>query len=237
MRKKAWQMVMRAGPLILLLLAVAGINAFAFLGFGNSMSWKEEVLLHDGTKMVVERVYHLGGKPTLDSHEQRALDETVSSILPGTNKKIIWKTDFRDSQPEPNSLNLLVLDRINDTPFIAAYPVGCIAYNKWGRPNPPYIFLKYEGDEWKRIPLEEFPAELSKVNVIVGRPPAKLLKAFYTVDQVEEQNRDINRKEYENIIQTPLEEKDLCPDYSSQRYRSLKAPFPISAPNDKSDGK
>ena len=138
MTKKVWKLVMRAGPLVLLLidsmkqkplnmvvgftkfkkipmysfisvLLIAGtsMNAYAFLGFGDSMSWNEEVLLHDGTKMVVERFYHLGGKPTLDSQEQRALDETVSFILRGSNKKIIWKTDFRDSQPEPNSLNLL----------------------------------------------------------------------------------------------------------------------------------
>ena len=61
--------------------------AVGFLGIGNTASWKEEVLLHDGTKMVVERFFNLGSKPTFESHERSALDETVGFIIPGSNKK------------------------------------------------------------------------------------------------------------------------------------------------------
>jgi hypothetical protein len=202
-------------------------NASGFFGFGGTEKWKEEVLLHDGSKIVVERFFHLGSKPTIDSRERQALDETVSFILPGSNKKITWKTDFRDSEPEPNSLNLLVLDIVKGTPYIATYPAGCIAYNKWKRPNPPYIFFKYDGKDWKRIPLEEFPAEISKVNIIVGSPPAELLKPFYTVEQVNEQNYDIHEEAYKTIVRTPMEGVG-CPDWSSSRYTDFKAPIPIT---------
>ena len=87
--------------------------------FGATISWKEEVLLHDGGILVVERFYNLGGYPTLDSRERAALDETVTFSLTGTDKQIIWKTDFRDSVPEPNSLNLLLLDVVKGVPYIA----------------------------------------------------------------------------------------------------------------------
>lgn len=170
--------------LVVALLTSAMVNAGLF-GFGGStMSWKEEVLLHDGQIIVAERFYNLGAYPAIDSRERAALDQTVTFSLPATNQKITWKTDFRDSEPEPNSLNLLLLDIINGTPYIAAYPVGNIAYNKWGSPNPPYVFFKYDGKTWQRISLGEFPAELNKTNLIVGRPPVKLLKSFYTVDEV-----------------------------------------------------
>jgi hypothetical protein len=210
--------------LILMVMLVTNMVASAFMGFGDSTSWKEEVLLHDGQKIIIERLVSLGGRPTLDSRERRDLDETVSFLLPGSNKKVTWQTDFRDSKPEPNSLNLLVLDIVNGTPYIATYPAGCIAYNKWKRPNPPYIFLKYDGKEWKQIPLEEFPPEISKVNVIVGRPPAELQKPFYTVEQVNEKNNRGNMdKIYKTIIRTPLKENDLCPDeiYDGTYWRGI----------------
>ena len=187
-----------------------------------TMSWKEEVLLHDGQIIVAERFYNLGGYPTLDSREHRALDQTVTFTLLGSNKKITWTTDFRDSEPAPNSLNLLVLGVVNGIPYIATYPTGCIAYNKWARPNPPYIFFKYENNEWKRISLAEFPVELSKSNVIVGRPPSDLLKSYYTVEQVNERNYYLE-KEHKTILREALT-KERCPQYSS----GPKAPNPIA---------
>lgn len=174
--------------ILVLIIGLLNVNVSGCYGVGGSASWKEEVLLHDGSKIIIERVVNLGGKPTLDSREQLNLDETVTFTIPRSNKRVTWKTDFRDSKPEPNSLNLLVLDIINGIPYIAAYPAGCIAYNKWKRPNPPYIFFKYDGKDWKQIPLEEFPLEISRVNVIVGRPPAELQKPFYTFAQVNEEN-------------------------------------------------
>ena len=203
-----------------------GVSMSAEAGFfgslGATMSWKEEVLLHDGKKIVVERFYNLGGYPTLESRERAALDETVTFSPAGTNKKIIWKTDFRDSEAEPNSLNLLLLDIVKGVPYIATYPAGCIAYNKWKRPNPPYIFFKYEGNEWKRISLAEFPSELNRVNIIVGRPPTDLLKSHYTVEQVSERNYYLE-KEHKTILREPLT-KERCPQYPS----GPKAPIPIA---------
>jgi len=221
--------------IFILIFGAPCMAASAFLGFGNTASWKEEVLLHDGGKIVVERFYHLGGKPTLESRERRALDETASFELPGAQERVIWKTEFNDSVPDPNSLNLLVLGIVGGTPYLATYPVGCISYNKWGRPNPPYIFFRYDGDDWKKIPLEEFPPELSKVNVIVGRPPAKLLKPFYTIEQVKEQNRNIHTERYRTIIRTPFDPKALekgCPVLVRKKDgwyspRGPKAPHPI----------
>lgn len=182
----------------LILMMGVSMNAYS-----ATMNWKEEVLLHDGGILVVERFYNLGGYPTLDSRERAALDETVTFSLPTTGKQITWKTDFRDAVPEPNSLSLLLLDVVKGVPYIATSPAGCIAYNKWKRPNPPYILFKYEGDEWKQIPLAEFPAELTKTNVIVGRPASELLKSFYKVEQVQDRNYYLP-PEYKTILREAL---------------------------------
>lgn len=190
---------------------------------GNTMNWKEEVLLHDGQIIVAERFYNLGGYPAIESRERAALDQTVTLNLPGTNQKIIWKSDYRDSEPEANSLNLILFDVVKGIPYIATYPGGCIAYNKWQRPNPPQILFKYENEQWKRIALAEFPVELSKANVIVGSPASKLLKSFYNVAQVKEENRYVVR-EYGGILREKLKQVP-CPLYSS----GPKAPIPIDS--------
>jgi hypothetical protein len=170
-------------------------------GCSSTMSWKEEVKLHDGQVIVAERFFNLGGYPGLESHNRMALDETVTFNLPNS-KRIVWKTDFRHTVPEPNSLNPFRFDIVNGVPYLATYPAGCIAYNKWGRPNPPQVLLKYEGEQWQRITLAELPPELigTTANVIVGSPDERILKSFYTVEGVNGVNHDISTPEYKTIL-------------------------------------
>lgn len=176
-----------------------------FLMMGVSMSacsksWKEEVQLHDGSKIIVERVQNQGNRPTLESRERAILDETITFSLPGSNEKITWAMSFRDDNAEQNGVNVFVLDIVNNTPYIAGYPAGCIAYNKWNRPNPPQILYKYEGGQWKRITLAEFLSRISNANLIVGGPIAEGIKSFYTVEQVNEKNRYIKTPEYHTVL-------------------------------------
>ncbi len=174
-----------------------------------TMSWKEEVKLHDGQIILSERFYNLGGYPGYDAHERVPLDEIVTfNLLNG--KSIIWKNDFRDSVPEPNSLNHFRFDIVGGVPYLATYPAGCIAYNKWGRPNPPQILFKYESDQWQRITLAELPLELigASANVIVGRPASSLLKSFYTVADVNAKNKPISTSEYKTILREAVKGGD-----------------------------
>ena len=222
----------RIARLGLLLMMGASVSACS-----STMRWKEEVKLHDGRTIVAERFYDLDGYAYLDSHERTPLDETVTFNLPD-GKNIVWKNDFRDSVPEPNSLNHFRFDIVNGVPYLATYPAGCIAYNKWGRPNPPQILFKYEGEQWKRITLNELPPELigTSANVIVGRPASSLLKSFYTVEGVNEKNHYISTPEYKSILRDPVRSADsvvACPDFNSQQYRSFKPPIPVKPATDK----
>lgn len=228
------EMLKQIAKLGLLLMMGVSMNADAGI-FDHTMSWKEEVLLHDGSKIIAERHYNLGGYPAIESQEHAALDVTVTFTLPGTNKTITWKTDYDNSQSEPNSLNLIRLDVVNGVPYIVTYPAGCVAYNKWGRPNPPQILFKYENEQWKRITLVELPPELNNTyaNVIVGKPAAVLLKSFYTAEGVDTVNQDISTPEYKATLREAVAESKLCPDWNSQRYRSSKAPIPMKPATDK----
>ncbi|MGA7178057.1 MAG: hypothetical protein WBX11_00520 [Thiobacillaceae bacterium] len=212
--------ILNAVKTIGLVLAL-GVSMSACSG---SKSWKEEVLLHDGQKMVVERYFNLG-PATIESSERPELDETVTFMLPGTNQKVTWKTDFNDFSPDLNDLSILLLDVVKSVPYIAARPAGCIGFNKWKRPNPPYILFKYVGKTWKRIPMEEFPAELTKINVIVGSPPTELLKSFYTIEQVNEQNQGIRAEGYKTIIRKPFAiEENRCPELVQMKGGGWESP-------------
>ncbi|MCK5920500.1 MAG: hypothetical protein KAG66_06135 [Methylococcales bacterium] len=190
------------------LIALVGLNGCAAGIAAHTMDWQEEVLLHDGRIAIAQRHYKLGGYSTLASTERSAVTQTVTLTLPGSSQHLTWQTDFRDSVPEPNSLNLLLFDVVNGIPYIATYPAGCIAYNKWQRPNPPYVLFKHAQGQWQRISMAEFPGQLIKTNVIVGRPAAELLKSYYTVEGVEARNYYLE-PQYKRILREAISKDRL----------------------------
>lgn len=135
--------------------------------FGGT-SWKEEVLLHDGQKIIVKRSQSYGGRrepgqsPPIKEH-------TITFTPPGSNKTITWTSEYSQDVGRAN-FNLVALHILNGAPYIVAEPNLCLSYNKWGRPNPPYVFFKHDGKTWQRIPLEELPVEFKTVNIDFGMP-------------------------------------------------------------------
>ena len=235
------------GLLVAILIMGTGMNAFGFLGFGNSASWKEEVLLHDGTTLVVNHSQNYGGYPTVESRDRKVTDEEWAFTVPGTNRKVTWKNDFGNT-PESSSVMVFILDFLNGVPYLATSPAGCIAYNRWGRPNPPYVFFKYDGSAWQRIPLEEFPREFTTANVYVGRlQPRDRGIDIVTTEMINKSNRElsIHQPHLRQIVREPITKGDGPWRYPEMEYdgkggwRSpggAKAPHPITSPPDLTDG-
>ena len=132
----------------------------------DGTSWKEEVLLHDGSRIVVERSQTYGGRHEI-GQKPPIKEQEIIFTLPDSSRSITWKTEYSEDIGRAN-LNLLALHVLNGTPYIVAEPNLCLAYNKWGRPNPPYVFFKYDGKVWQRIPLSAFPTQFKDVNVVVN---------------------------------------------------------------------
>lgn len=190
--------------------------------------WKEEVLLHDGRKLIVERSQVYGGYSTLESRERSLVREEWTFRTPDGGQKVVWKSDFR-GPPEGDSLMLLRLDFLDDVPYVATSPAGCLAYNHWKRPNPPYVFFKYDGKSWKQISLAEFPKVFQESNVAVGRPDPGHREGLLSVDTIKEENR-LLEPYLKQIMREPMKPGSLgvsCPDYSSPRYTSPKPPHPL----------
>ena len=96
----------------------------------------------------------------------------------------------------------------------------CPSYNKWGRPNPPYVFFKYDGATWQRISLGEFPGEFKDIANLTVSPSKKQrnemipefhAKGYVSAETVIKQN--VRLKEYGRVIRTASPELDRkdCP--------------------------
>jgi hypothetical protein len=195
-----------------------------FLGLGGD-SWKEEVLLHDGSKMAITRSQTYGGRREI-GQPPPIKEHTVIFTLPNTDKTIRWTSEYGEDLGRTN-FHLLAVHVLHGTPYVVAEPNLCLSYNKWGRPNPPYVFFKYDGAAWQRIPLEEFPVEFKTMNVAISldrRYVQEMVKrGVTTVEQIQQRNRELPQPEFKTILREPVK-RERCPQYSS----GPRAPAPIS---------
>jgi len=192
-------------------------------GFGES-NWKEEVLLHDGSKIIVERVVKRGGRHEIGQHPPIKAQSLVFHH-PSTNEIVKWEDKFTDDVGGANFLPML-LDVHKETAYLVTHPYRTVSYTKWGSPNPPYVVFKYQSKRWNRITIQELPMELTRPNLIFSSPDDEAKKAGQSVVSAEVIKRlydGYRQPEFRTIVRTPL-------DYGKPRpeHKGPKAPHPIT---------
>jgi hypothetical protein len=140
-----------------LVLWVPTMNVTSFLFGWGPISWKEEVLLHDGSTIVVKRSQTHGGRGEIGQSPIKS--QSIRFTVPGSGEKVSWNDKLTKDIGHTN-FDALALHILNKIPYLILKPDKCLSYNKWGRPNPPYIFLRYETDEWQLIELNELPTQI-----------------------------------------------------------------------------
>lgn len=166
----------------------------------SSMTWKEEVQLHDGRKIIVTRS-HTYGRHGEIGQGRLISGRSILFKIPGTDESVEWSSD--------GSLSLLLLDFKDGVPYIAGKPNTCPSFNSWGRPNPPYVFFKYADKKWHRIPFQEFPDRLNTNIVVSTKSDEKTIlqemrsRGYVTVEVQRKLNNDLD--DYiRNIVRTPI---------------------------------
>lgn len=189
----------------LLLLLTLAVSACAGLPDISGKSWMEEVLLHDGSKIIVTRTVDRGGRHEV-GQKPPYKEQTLTFTMPGTKQEITWEDKFSKDLGSANFLPML-LDVSNDIVYLVANPMGCLSYNKWGRPNPPYIVFKYQDKEWQRIPIQELPVEIKTPNLIFSMPDViveKSGKSFMTAEMIRAITAGYAQPEYKTILREPI---------------------------------
>lgn len=201
------------GLLVAILIMGTSMNAFGFLGFGGT-SWKEEVLLHDGSKIIVKRLQSYGGRHEI-GQSSPVKEHTITFTLPDSGKSMSWTSEYSEDVGRAN-FNLLALHILNGIPYLVVEPNLCLSYNKWGRPNPPYVFFKFDGAAWQRIPLSEFPVEFTTINLIINNGREEYIKKLagelghVPAEGIRKINSSLTQPEYKTILREPLVKKMAC---------------------------
>ncbi|MDD2775170.1 MAG: hypothetical protein PHU06_04370 [Gallionella sp.] len=170
-----------------------------------SKSWQEEVQLHDGSKIIVDRTIDRGGRHELFKSSPLS-EQRLSWTMPNTNQTVIWEDHYSEDIGSGNFLAMLV-EVHQGVAYVVANPMGCLAYNKWGRPNPPYVVFKYQDKEWKRIPLQELPMEIKFPNLVISSPDDVAKNAKYgllSAEMIKQENEGFSQPEYRSILREAL---------------------------------
>lgn len=184
-----------------------GVSMSADAGlFGSGgTSWKEEVLLHDGQKIIAQRSQTYGGRHEI-GQSMPVKEHVISFKMPGSDKTISWTSEYGEELGRTN-FKLVALHVVKDTPYLVAVPNLCLAYNKWGRPNPPYVIFKHDGHRWGRIPLSELPVEARETNLVInnqGEAEIVAAQSLVTAEFVKKLNGELDKPEYKTILREPL---------------------------------
>jgi hypothetical protein len=210
--------VKQLARLWLVLMMGVSMNADAgWLGLGGD-SWKEEVLLHDGQKIIVKRSQSYGGRGEIGQNAP-IREHTLSFTLPNTSKTIEWKSEYSEDVGRAN-FKLLALNVLNGTPYVVAEPNLCLSYNKWGRPNPPYVLFKYDGKAWQRIQMSELPVEFKAMNVVIylgsQDVEAMVKKGLISAEEVNRHNSELTQyPQFKTILREPYAAGGPCAQDSS----------------------
>ncbi len=203
--KTTQQIAKRTTLLGFLLLQALGLCACAASLGSDTTNWKEEVLLHDGSRITVARTIERGGRHEI-GQQPPVKEESVNFKLPRTGESVTWKSDYSQDVGVADFMPLL-LDIDRGVAYVVSVPVGCLSYNKWGRPNPPYVIFKYHDKAWKRISLQELPDAIKMPNLIFSSPDNKVEqigRSFVTAEDVKKINSSLTQPEYKTIRRDAL---------------------------------
>lgn len=156
----------------------------------ETITWKEEVALHDGRTIVVARSVTLGGVRREIGQGPGISKSTLSFTAPD-GKQVYWEN--------PGQLNVMLLDFEGTTPFLAGEPAMVSDYARYGCPNPSYVFFRY-ANEWLRIEFKDSPSFLRKTNLLIPSKKwlANLQNRTLQREEVDELNSDLS-KHYRTI--------------------------------------
>jgi hypothetical protein len=194
MRKTNWLKTFKTIGLALIL----GVS---LTGCGKS-SWKEEVQLHDGSKIIVERSVSYGGRHEVGQGAP-VKEQEITFTVPKSNKIFTFKSEYGEELGRTN-FYLLALHILGDTPYIIAEPNLCLSYNKWGRPNPPYVIFKHDGKAWQRISIQQLPPEFKDINLVIevkGEQKTIMVQPIVTTEIKKELNEKLTQyPQYQSIL-------------------------------------
>jgi hypothetical protein len=177
-------------------------SMFALQACGNPLpgpfDWKEEILLHDGRKVVVDRVDTYGGSREPSQAEPNTKDRTIRFADPSDPKKTY-------SHKITGSSNYLMLDFYEGKPWLIVR-VGPFSTDT-RCPIGTYDTYSWDGQQWVQRSFKERPKPFIKPNMATS----------YTVDAPERRRKGqlLTKEEIQKIL---MDKKQIGSAESSWRF-------------------
>lgn len=208
------QRTLRLFALWILSLGALSACAVATGGLGEGDTWREEVLLHDGQKIIVQRSQTYGGRHEI-GQSAPAREHSIRFVMPNTSREVTWTSEYGEGLGRTN-FNLLALHIKQDTAYLIVEPNLCLSYNKWGRPNPPYLIFKWEATAWSQLTMAELPQEFVDINLIVNNSRIEEIQkesqatGYVPADYVKVMNGRLPQPQYRSILRGPMNYDSSC---------------------------
>ena len=119
--------------------------------------WQEEVLLHDGRVLVIDRSVLTGAVPVEIGQRPGESDYTLK-LKSSDGTTVTWDGGRDRFVP-------IILDFVDGVPYVGAIGATGLVYPREGCPRPPYFFFRWSAGEWTRIPYEDFPKVVRNANL------------------------------------------------------------------------
>ena len=121
------------------------------------VSWKQEVPLLDGRKIIIERIseqtpFLVGTNSRMETAQE------LTFVRPDNGERVKWRI--------PKGLVPHMLDFDGPVAYYVFAAHTKRDYNDWECPNPPWIAYRYERGAWNRVPLDTIPAKFTVPNLI-----------------------------------------------------------------------
>lgn len=124
---------------------------------GKTIDWKQEVKLHDGRVIVVDRKSKQD-KIILPEKQTIEVWQRLAFTQPGTSAPIEFEL--------PKGLRIWLLDFEGNAAYAVLKPASVADYNTWGCPSPPWIAYRYRQGSWQQIAFTELPMMFKKPNIM-----------------------------------------------------------------------
>lgn len=217
-------LVVLAIPTAVLLAYMAWLLVAGWLDL-PALRWSEEVKQEDGSILLVKRKVWLGGRYEIGQGGAIAKEE-LRFDMPGQKQEAFWHEGY-DKKLGRTSQLPIALHIHNGMAFLVTTPHLCVAYNKWGRPNPPYVIWRTsDGKVWQRISLDELPVTIKSINMLTTSKDVSRIDSVdpVTISVVENRNYYPKRDIYElsEIVRHPI-----SLDAKERGYKSSEILCPV----------
>ena len=183
-----------------LLIAVLASVAMTSCATSKTYRWQEEVLLHDGRVIVVERSVRTGEVPVELGQPQGESDYSLTFWAPD-GRTITWESG--------KSFLPMILDFFDGTAYVVARGSTGPDYEKHGCPKPPYFIFRWFDDRWQRIDYDQLPRSIRMANLTLSATRGGKLREAVgqgrtTLDDVKESHRWLHRDDREVREDKPM---------------------------------